>query len=208
MDETKNTSNETEVVKVVEEEKTIENTKNKKGIIIFLIIIVILMLGVAALFWWGSNKNKSENIDIVEEELTTTEALDIAFPTYYKIMDIYLFESTFILSPNLNEKVNGYEITNYNEILKENFTGKAMKEFEDYRADSIKKVNNKYYFMNNIEDIEIDFTSRGFELKNKTSKKIECNITSTISVDDPPTKFILIKEKDKWLVDHFEFTTN
>ncbi len=190
-----------------------------------LIIIIVIIIGIVLLV----KVNQKEKADEIEKNNASTIAgNDYTNPTFvsesgaqvllkekfYVAIDLYnLSRYYFKISeqPVKNENQYVYLIEDYEEVLKDNFTDKMIKDFEK-NANGLVKYDDKYW-SGDSDDKESTLDS----IKEFKDVKIEENrIVSTVCTihyngDDKKekikeNKFVLVKENNNWLIDEFHYS--
>ena len=229
------TKNKTKVRK--EKPKKNKDKKNKQREIIYrdkghpfltflLVLIIMCLLGVVGyLVYENYYKEKEEiptekiNDEIKEEtpkkEMSKEDALLLGTNLYNGAYELYNGRANFSLNTEDSTDCDGEMcslITNFDNVTNNIFTESAKKEFER-NAKTIRKIDGKFYYLDNFELNPNSYIETNFEVSKITEDKVTFKAISDYCISDENTncqnkesetkKFVIVKENNKWLVDEF-----
>ncbi len=209
----------TSKVEVDEKEKKKDNKKSPMLLVIIFLILIILLLGSYLLYdkFINNDKNFIVKTETTKEyKLTKQEAKGLGnYLWNYALDTIWCHNFTYSEQPTLiNESVNGFEITNYDEIVK-NFTTDFIYEYQGntYKFNDIfgnNTIENKYYDVNKCNrESDPTYETTTLEIKLISKDEITYKATSTYCEGEAcienniEKEFVIVKEKNKWKIKQF-----
>ncbi len=137
-------------------------------------------------------------------------AKKIATEQFDKLLSIHTFNNVFKIDEEQIEIDDLWykKILNYEEVLNENFTENGKKILNENFKKYILQIGNNYYIKLDELNFETEYNKSQFKKVEVTENRIDYNIKTSIKfIDQKGTldnKIILIKEKDKWLIDNYK----
>ena len=208
------------------EKGVISNKKSKMKKILIIIVIAIVIFGILKIYSINqgydsiykmlnnqvSEKNEQENKEMVNNqnnEMTVEEAEEILKEKFEILEGLYLRPDVYFNTVSEWIEEYGYMITNYDEVINQNFTSEMKEYYEQNHPAILNYANDQVYIMNGGGFVEYNGLDGFYDIIINDAEIIANVVTNQMDIDgnempDVSTNIRLVKNGESWLIDSFD----